>query len=398
MADDREPAALEALLPGGQIVETELGGCFILDHVYPLTHRHGAARLGQLFQAPITASAQFSQDERLASLAPQNLLFLDTETTGLSGAGTIAFMVGVAFFDRQALVVRQYFLRDHGDEPAMLLLLARLLDERDTLVTFNGRSFDVPLLDNRYVMNRLDDQIGDLRQRAHIDLLPPARRLWRSRLGSCSLASLEESLLGIRRTHEDVPGWVIPGLYLDYLRSGDAGELVRVFYHNEIDMLSMVTLAHEIIRQFTQPQDGDAPDDLLSLARWQEALNMPAEAEANLRQVLALDVGLDAYQQALSQLAWMLKRQDRRPEAVPLWQQLAVTSFDDVSAHVELAKYYEWHDIQLDVAMHWTTQALSLVEGSASTKLEIVLEELLHRRARLERKLTGESVDQEDAH
>jgi hypothetical protein len=204
--------------------------------------------------------------------------------------------------------------------------------------------------------------------------------------------------LGIRRTHEDVPGWVIPGLYLDYLRSGDAGELVRVFYHNEIDMLSMVTLAHEIIRQFTQPQDGDAPDDLLSLARWQEALNMPAEAEANLRQVLALDVGLDAYQQALSQLAWMLKRQDRRPEAVPLWQQLAVTSFDDVSAHVELAKYYEWHDIQLDVAMHWTTQALSLVEGSASTKLEIVLEELLHRRARLERKLTGESVDQEDAH
>jgi uncharacterized protein YprB with RNaseH-like and TPR domain len=395
---DGEPAALEALLPGGQVVQTTLGGCFVLDHVYPLTHQHGAARLKDLLKAPLAASAQFSQDERLSGLAPQDLLFLDTETTGLAGAGTIAFMVGVAFFDRQAFVVRQYFLRDHGDEPAMLLLLARLLHERGTLVTFNGRSFDVPLLDTRYLMNRLDDQVGDLRQRPHIDLLPPARRLWRSRLGSCSLASLEESLLGIRRTQEDVPGWLIPGLYMDYLRSGDARELVRVFYHNQIDMLSMVTLAYRIVRQFTQPQDGDAPDDLLSLARWQVALDMPAEAEANLRQILAADVELDAYQQALSQLAWLLKRHDRRPEAVPLWQQLAVTSFDDVSAHVELAKYYEWHDIQLDAAMHWTAEALSLVEGWETAKPEVVLEELLHRRARLERKLSGGDVGEEDTY
>lgn len=393
-----EPAALEALLPGGQVVETRLGGCFVLDHVYPLAHQHGEARLNELLQAPIAAAAQFNHDDRQAGLAPQDLLFLDTETTGLAGAGTIAFMVGVAFFDHQAFVVRQYFLRDHGDEPAMLLLLARLLRERGTLVTFNGRSFDAPLLDTRYVMNRLDDQVGDLRQRPHLDLLPPARRLWRSRLGSCSLASLEGSLLGIQRTHEDVPGWAIPGMYMDYLRSGDARELVRVFYHNQIDMLSMVTLANRIIRQFAQPKVDDAPDDLLSLARWQVALDMPVEAEANLRQILAADVGLDAYQQALSQLAWLLKRHDRRPEAVPLWQQLAVTSFDDVSAHVELAKYYEWHDIQLGAAMHWTNQALSLVEGLGAVEAEVVLEELLHRRARLERKLAGDNADEEEAH
>jgi uncharacterized protein YprB with RNaseH-like and TPR domain len=391
------PASIAALLPGGQIVATELGGCFVLDHVYPITYQHGPTRLSELYHLPIAVSAQFGQDERLAFLAPQDLLFLDTETTGLAGAGTIAFMVGAAFFDRQAFVVRQYFLRDHGDEPAMLLLLARLLDERPALVTFNGRSFDIPLLDARYVMNRLDDRVWDLRQRPHIDLLPPSRRLWRSRLGSCSLGALEESLLGIHRTHEDVPGWAIPGLYMDYLRSGDASQLLRVFYHNQIDMLSMVTLTQRIVRQFAQPQGDDPAYDLLSLARWQVSLGMPGEAETNLRQLLDGDVELDTYQQALSQLAWLLKRQDRRPEAVPLWQQLAVTAFDDVSAHIELAKYYEWHDVRLDAALHWTAQALSLVEGWQQAQGEIVIGDLIHRRARLEQKLAGAAGDEEAA-
>ncbi|MGD2077540.1 MAG: ribonuclease H-like domain-containing protein [Chloroflexota bacterium] len=395
-----EPATLESLLPGGHLERTDLGSCFVLDHVYPLSYAHGTAQLGELCTAPMGVTAQFGQDERLVDFSFRDLLFLDTETTGLSGAGTVAFMVGVAFFGDKAFVVRQYFLRDHSDEPAMLSLLADLLAERPLLVTFNGRSFDIPLLDTRYLMNRLDDRVGNLREQPHIDLLPPARRLWRRRLESCALGSLEESLLDIHRTHEDVPGWVIPGLYMDYLRSGDARQLVRVFYHNRIDMLSMVTLTHRIVRQFAQPQRGDEPLDLLSLARWQVALDMQAEAESNLRQLLSGETELDAYKQALSQLAWLLKRQDRRPEAVPLWQQLAVTAYDDVSAHVELAKYYEWHDIQLDVALHWTAQALSLVAEWEPAKVNVVIDELQHRRSRLERKLAidgDEGNDEEDS-
>ena len=384
-----EPPALSALLPGGQVLESSLGSCFVLDHVYPLAYQHGTAQLSDLTQLPVSAAAQFDRDERLAGLDHKDLLFLDTETTGLAGAGTIAFMVGVAFFEEQAFVVRQFFLRDHGDEPAMLTLLGGLLAERPAVVTFNGRSFDLPLLDARYLMNRLDDLVGDLRQRPHIDLLPPSRRLWRSRLGSCSLASLEESLLGVHRTHEDVPGWAIPGMYLDYLRSGDARELLRVFYHNQIDMLSMVTLAVRIIRHFVQPLADDEPLDVLSLARWQVALNMPSEAEVNLQRLLASELTLDTYQQALSQLAWLFKRRDRRVQAVPLWQQLAVTSFDDVSAHVELAKYYEWHDIQLELALDWTTQALALSSSLDPARAGVVTAELTHRQARLLRKIAG---------
>jgi hypothetical protein len=158
-------------------------------------------------------------------------------------------------------------------------------------------------------------------------------------------------------------------------------------------MLSMVTLAERIICQFSWPADGDEPLDVLSLARWQIALGMPLEAETTLRQLLADDGSLDTYQQALGQLAWLLKRRNRRAEAVPLWQQLAVTSFDDVSAHVELAKYYEWHDIQLGVALHWTAQALALSDLMDPALAEITAAELDHRRARLERKIAGQQSE-----
>jgi tetratricopeptide (TPR) repeat protein len=184
---------------------------------------------------------------------------------------------------------------------------------------------------------------------------------------------------------------------MDYLRDGDANAMARVFYHNRLDMLSMVTLASTIIRQFTRPLARDDPQDLISLARWQLALGMSSEAETNLRQLLDSDIGLEAFQQALRQLAGMLKRHDRRSEAVPLWQQLAVTSFDDVSAHVELAKYYEWHDVQLGVALHWTTQALSLAHGLNPANIDVILAELTHRRARLERKIAkGDSSARAD--
>jgi uncharacterized protein YprB with RNaseH-like and TPR domain len=186
---------LSALLPGAYLAENELGACLVLDHVYPSDHLHGNLSLGALMDLPANFETDFFGDQRLAALSFDEFIFLDTETTGLMGAGTFAFMVGVAFIeqvsDQYVFIVRQYFLRDQADEPAMLLFLAGLLSDRPGLITFNGRSFDLPLLDNRYVIQRLTDRIGDLLSRPHIDLLHPARRLWRRRIGSCSLNSLE---------------------------------------------------------------------------------------------------------------------------------------------------------------------------------------------------------------
>ena len=389
-ATGRGPLSLEQLLPGGYVVESDDGGCFVLDHVYAVDHRHGGDALADLLGSRPAAGAPYVREPRLEALDFRDFLFLDTETTGLAGAGTLAFMVGVAYFEPradggQAFVVRQYFLRDHGDERAMLRQLDGLLVARAGLITFNGRSFDVPLLDNRYLMNRLPSRLPDL---PHIDLLPPARRLFRARLGSCALGALERSLLGLERTHADVPGALIPALYYQYLRTGEVGELARVFYHNEMDMLSMVTLAARIFRQL-EASCCDDPLDQLSLARWQADLGLGERAEATLRASLDGDLPFETYHQALFRLAALLKAAGRRDEAVVVWQQIAHTSTNDVSAHVELAKHYEWVERNAAEALLWTERALALVARWTPTpNSRLARAELAHRQERLARKQT----------
>ena len=410
-SDDRttegKTGQLSALLPGSYVAENELGACLVLDHIYPAAYEHGRLKLGELLDISTNAIAVFVGDRRLGKMSLDEFVFLDTETTGLMGAGTFAFMVGVAFVEYEAdqavFIVRQYFLRDQADEPAMLLFLADLLLERPGLITFNGRSFDLPLLDNRYVMNRLNDRMGDLVSRPHIDLLHPARRLWRRRIGSCSLNSLEKRILGLTRSQEDVPGWLIPGLYMDYLRSGDATELLRVFYHNQIDMLSMVTLTTHISRQIEKPQAMEEPLDLLSLARWQNALGMSSEAESTLFLAVKQDMPLEHFHLALHELGLLLKRSDRRREAALQWQQITVTYVDGmtsgmvaIEAHVELAKYFEWQQQDLNEAHRWTQQAISLANGWDTNRSDLVIPDLQHRLARLERKLGMNDIAGQD--
>ena len=383
-------------MPGGRLMEAADGACFVVERVYPTHYRHGNDTLADLLAIEPGEGARYALDQRLSGQTFRDFLFLDTETTGLAGAGALAFMVGVAFFEPHVavvedrvveldvLVVRQYFLRDHGDEPVMLRLLDELLTNRAGLITFNGRSFDVPLLDNRYLMNRLRGRLLDV---PHIDLLPPARRLYRARLGSCALGSLEQNLLGLHRTQDDVPGWLIPSLYYNYLRTGDARELTRVFYHNEMDMLSMVTLAARIFRQLSTSVCDDAID-LVSLGRWQADLGLHAEAERTLRSALDSDLPLEAYQLALYHLSNLYKRTNRRPEAVIAWQQLAAVSTSDVAAYVELAKHYEWHAGDVPAAVEWTEHALALLDRLPLTpNTRLTRSELTHRLRRLEKKL-----------
>ena len=382
--------ALDSLLPGGRVEETAVGACYVFDHVYPLGYQHGDDQLADLLGYLPETAVPYEKDTRLQTLNFQDFLFLDTETTGLAGAGTLAFMVGVAFFEQrradvegQVFVVRQYFLRDHGDEAAMLTLLSALLADKTALVTFNGRSFDVPLLDGRYLMNRMLSPFAEV---PHLDLLSPSRRLWRNRLGSCALGDLEPNLLGVQRTHEDVPGFLIPSLYHNYLRTGNPQELVRVFYHNRIDMLSMVTLATRIMRQLAQPADADEALDLFSLGKWQADLGMVTDAEQHLRLAVQGELALADYHKALHRLGLLLKKNGRRVEAVPLWKQIASTTFDDVAAHVELAKFYEWHEASLSQAIFWTEQAISLVDGWGR-RGAMAQAELVHRLERLKRKV-----------
>ncbi|MCB0013962.1 MAG: ribonuclease H-like domain-containing protein, partial [Anaerolineales bacterium] len=392
LPDDGPPPPIEKLLPGSAEVSNERGSCLVWDRVYPLAHLHGGLPLQALLGwQPAGHAHLFHPEDAAIDFDYRQALFIDTETTGLWGVGTIAFMVGVGFFEGDAFVVRQYFLRDHGEEAAMLQMLHELAASRAALVSFNGRTFDLPLLDNRFIMNRMFSDLFDL---PHLDLLLPARRVWRRRLGSVALGALERNLLGIQRTQEDVPGMLIPQMYHDFLRHGDGRELVRVFYHNEQDILSMVTVAANLAQLLAEPAAVAEPDDLLSLARWHIRRQEYDEAETMLRQALAGEMPLALYQELVQELAYLLKRTGRSDEAVKYWQQIAVTSLDSVLGHLELAKYYEWQRRDWGEAIYWTEQALEIVGQMRPQpptpenwrQIELLEDELRHRHARLERK------------
>ncbi|HEY4721984.1 MAG TPA: ribonuclease H-like domain-containing protein, partial [Anaerolineae bacterium] len=352
-------AGLEALIDG-EVIETDYGPIFVHTERYAPDHAHGRYALGAaLSQSPSIAAQLAALDNDEIDL--RRAAFIDTETTGLAGGtGTLAFLIGVGAFDPDnAFTVRQYFLRSPAEEPAALLHLADWLDQFDAVVSFNGRGFDLPLLQTRFTLQRLRPRILTA---PHLDLLTPARRVWRNRLESCRLSSLEDHILDVHRDQADVPGFLIPQLYFDYLRTGDAGEMPRVLYHNTYDILSMVTLSTHLIQLFDQAQIADRnAGDLYALGKWHADQDQIEQAEIYLRQAMASAEDVETRHAAALRLALIYKQIDRRSEALPLWEAATDRATTlAVEACIELAKHYEWHDRQLKRALKWTQQGLKL--------------------------------------
>jgi uncharacterized protein YprB with RNaseH-like and TPR domain len=381
----RREVAIEDLV-SGRFHTTSRGQCFVAEETYPLDHAHGDLLLSTFLDLSPQIVAQVARDDALAGANLRQACFLDTETTGLSGGtGTMAFVVGLGFFVEAGFRLHQYFLRDPGDEPAMVEALAERLAEFEVLVSFNGRAFDVPILENRFILARIPPPTAGV---PHLDLLQPARRLYRYRLSSCALTSLEREVLGVSRDQADVPGGVIPYLYRDYLRTGDAREMKRVLYHNAVDILSLVTLAARLCRIFTDPWTEADSAEFYSLGRWYADEGRVADVERAYRAAIRSALAPDLRAKALRDLAYLLKRADRRAEAFSYWQQLALETADDVLAHVELAKYLEWRVGDFSLAARWTRAALAQAENwPASLRRSAALDELRHRLARLERKI-----------
>ena len=242
---------IESLLEG-QLKETPYGETFVVETHYGHSHQHGSEQLA--FTAPVEMVAAWARDERIASTQSEAFAFLDTETTGLAaGSGTYAFLVGVGRFENDGFHLAQFFLRDPIEEPALLAALEEFLAPAKSMVTFNGKAFDIPILEARYITNAAPSPLNEL---AHIDMLHLARRIWKNRLPSRTLVYLEQHILRETRSEDDVPGWMIPGLYLDYIRSGDARPLKGVFYHNAMDILSMAALTNLAANMLAEPLDG----------------------------------------------------------------------------------------------------------------------------------------------
>jgi hypothetical protein len=363
-------------LPGREHA-TPHGAFQLIEERYPLSQRHGHLSFEALLTHEAATLAKLARAPQLASADVRRLAFLDTETTGLAGgAGTLAFLIGVGVFEAEHFVIRQYFLRRPDEEPAALTQLTHDLKTHLGWVTFNGRAFDLPVLETRFTLNR---QRNDFRRRPHLDLLFPARLLYRGRLDSCALSSLEQHVLGVPRSHDDVPGALIPEMYVRYLQTGETGDMRRVIYHNAIDILSMVTLAAHLLEVFSteteddgrktaaasvhRPRSSVEAADLLRLAYWHDHEGRAAEAEAAYRRALAGKLALEDRAAALLRFAALLKRHNRRAEAVPLWEQLASFSTEDSLACVELAKFYEWKAADLPRALTWARRAEAIIKA-----------------------------------
>ena len=378
-------------LPPGDELSTPYGAAFRIDTLYPLNHVHGPSTLAEVLEYEAVLAAEVVRQPKLAAASFGQMAFLDTETTGLAGgAGTLVFLVGIGTFEGDAFRLRQYFLRDPSEEPGMLHALQHDLEAVQGFVTFNGQTFDVPLLEMRYRVGlRREWRLTGWPQ---LDLLHPSRRLWRRSLPDCSLGTIERQVLGVSRSQEDVPGALIPGLYLDYLRTGDAADMARVLYHNAVDILSLVGLTSLILdrHRFQDPNDLSAAE-ALGLARWHQTAGRTGEAESAWQAALA--AGEQSVKlEALRRFGAHLKGRGRRSEAVSGWRTWHELAPADPAPCIELAKYYEWEAGDLEEAEAWTGAALGcLKRWTADWRRDQITAEIEHRRRRLVRKLARQA-------
>jgi uncharacterized protein len=315
---------------------------------------------------------------------PSQWLFLDTETTGLmGGTGTYPFLVGIAWWDAGGLEVEQFFMRDYSEEHALLVTLAERMAERRVLVTFNGKSFDWPLLETRYRMTR---KLVPPTPRVHLDFLHPARNLWRIRLGSVRLAELEKHVLGWDRG-ADLISTMIPQFYFDYLRGGSPEPLVQIFLHNQMDLRGLAGLACRVVSLLGEPEARD-PDglELFGLSRICERRGETGRAQKHYAESIAAELPAETDRAARKSLARLAKRARDFPLALELWESILGNSREGLEAYEQLAIYYEHESGERARAAALVRQALAELRKTSRVAL---LSAALHRqyRTRFERRL-----------
>lgn len=316
----------------GKAIASRLGGvlldgseaCIVVDRSYAGEGVHGRVRIERC--RPVSGQPIHLLDPRVRVVDEwwRRVVFFDIETTGLSGgAGTMAFLVGCGWFDEDdGFLVRQFFLAAPSGEKPMLRALARVFDDASLVVTFNGRTFDVPFMETRWAFHRSDAPTGNM---SHFDMLPPARRLWGRRdlarpdADGCSLTALERRVLGFHR-HDDVPGFDIPARYFQFLRTGETALVEGILEHNRHDLVSLAAvMAHALRLACDGPAVCREPAEQLALGQiYERAGQIDAAADAYAMAIALGDA--DVQRPALARTALMHRRAGRYEEAARGWQ------------------------------------------------------------------------------
>lgn len=361
----------------GKEVETASGKHFQSETLYECGLVHGNFEVSGLAGLPgstITALCPAHQGGGSETWA-----FVDTETIGLAGgAGSFAFLIGLGRMTEQGFLVTQYFLREPSEEASVLESLAQDLSPFATMVTYNGRSFDAPLLETRYRMARQRIPFAEM---PHLDLLFACRRLWKQRFESCKLTNLERDVLDFERVG-DVPGFLIPSLYTNYLRTRDAGSLVPVFQHNALDILSLACLTSLVGATFENPELvlERHPTECVGLGRWLLQMGRRDEALPFLWKAANSAIAEDLLARTLWEIAIAERQLGRYAEMQkPLRQLLDFPNRLQAQALEALSILYERRLVDLDEALRFAER---LMQMQPSPQNASRMERLTLRRAR----------------
>ena len=409
--DKEKSRPLPCAIPGveGAVRTTAAGSCFCIHASLNPDTKHGSRLLGSV---PDKCGVHAGEDIRggtgsyyhlLRGYSPARAIFFDTETTGLSlGAGTVAFLVGIAFFKNGNLEVHQFLMRDYNEEKAQLEILADTLSsesDKDLLVSYNGRGFDAHLLNRRYGYHGIR---SPLERFAHLDLLHPSRRIWGRRLESCSLKNLEEHLFSFARI-DDIDGALIPSAYRSYLRNRNTGMLAKIAEHNKLDMVSLVILASDLRSMFAGGYSSvKHVSDAIGVARVNMSLGMWQNVESLLSSVSIEQVESlcgDEKLELLTLRSIALKKMKKLDKAIELWELMTKTGETRFSLfpYLEIAKAKEHIFKDYQGALEMVDRAVSRLEITGMTRQQgtyrvsdkTELDNLYHRKRRLLRRISN---------
>lgn len=376
---------IEGLI-SGSLVETPRGRHFQTEKLYGRHERYGSFYISDLIDLPHSLLEALSAGA-IADMPPSKLAFLDTETTGLAGgSGTCAFLIGVGSIDAEGFRVRQFFMRDFDEEASMLESLAEYLARFDALVTYNGKSYDQPLLETRYTMTRARHPFARME---HLDLLHGARRLFKLRLENCRLVNLEQQILGLEREN-DIPGELIPYTWFEYVRTQRALRLVPVFHHNVLDIVSLACLTGVIPESFSDPVNARARHgmDLLGLARWLQMAGRMEEAHALLRRAIELGLPDQHLFRALFEAGSLEKKMGQDHAALATFTDLSLSPNPyRARAWEELAKHYEHRERNYAMALECVRAARDIEDSAPLGARQLRLERKC-AKSRPQRRLT----------
>jgi len=377
---------IETQVPGEVVAEGDEGyGFYRVQTDFALETEHGGIALGAALEAAAEHVALAACDDGLREWDPATAVFIDTETTGLAGGtGTVAFLVGVGYFEGGVFRLEQCFMRDFDDEEPMLRHLDGLFRRAETVVSFNGKTFDLPLLRTRFLFSRLPFRLDAA---CHFDLVHAVRRIWKLRLSDCSLGNVEREVMGIRR-HGDVSGAEIPQIWFDYLRTRDARRLPPVFYHHRMDILSLVSLTALLSRQLDVPhgEGFEYAEDRLSVMRLHFRQKRFEDAVAHARKLAESETDGLVRRRMLEMWALACKRLQDWRQMEEVFDLMRREYPSEVLPRLELAKHYEHRARNLARALEVCREGLALPAVGDAVWACVEFE---RRIERLERKLRG---------